>query len=437
MLNICSEQELTAFCNGVASAIAHRTMAVAVGRGIFSYGTKNAVITDAWSIPPIELSITLSPSKTSVKPTISQETMDWPNFHNGVAEALSISPNSGGIDSSWIVFNKPATFSASHGGFLLGLGLSGHLRCMQTWHAYPYLEPRHDFTTIGLLLGLGSSFAGSQDAMVTKVLSLHTHALLPLGSVELSASTSIQSAALVGLGLLYMGSCSYRMADAALKEIGRKTMPGVESFSEYQELYSFSASMAFGLIMLGQGGQASSQVERGMVDQLRQRIIGEAASLDVSQSRSSAGRIDSTYTAPGATLAIALMFMKTHRKDITDILEIPQTPYALDHVRPDLLLLRTLARALINWNDITPGMPWIESQLPACIQDLHKDHRKISTMGLPNELAYFNVIAGACFAIGLKYAGTATEFAHTTLLFFFGVFGKATSNSSKFLYASE
>lgn len=428
---ISSDTELLSFRVNVANAIAHRTMAVAVGRAMFTYATKNAVITDAWVISTMDLSIKLSPSNAIVKSTTTAESIEWPSFHNGVASALSISPNSSGIDSSWIVFNKPTVLSASHGGFLMGLGLSGHLRCMQTWHAYPYLEPRHDPTTVGLLLGLASSFAGSQDSMITKVISLHTQALLPLGSVELSASPCIQSSALVALGVLYVGSRSHRMADAALKEVGRKRMPGVENFSEHQEVYSFSASMAVGLIMLGQGGQTSSQVDRGMISQLRRCILGDSSAVGGDRAHHSSDRIDTTYSAPGATLALGLMFLKSGRKDITDILDIPQSAFELDHIRPDLLLVRTLSRALIQWDEITPNMAWIELQLPSCLRNAHKDHKKVSTMGLANELAYFNVIAGACFAVGLKYAGTATEFAHTTLMFFFGVFGKATANNSE------
>ena len=428
---IKSDAELHSFRVNVANAIAHRTMAVAVGRAMFTYGTKNAIITDAWVVPSIDLSIKLSPSNAVVKSTSSAESTEWPNFHNGVASALSISPNSTGVDSSWIVFNKPAVLDASHGGFLLGLGLSGHLRCMQTWHAYPYLEPRHDPTTIGLLLGLASSFAGSQDSMITKVISLHTQALLPLGSLELSASPCIQSSALVALGLLYVGSRSYRMADAALKEVGRRYMSGVDNFTEHQEVYSFSASMAFGLIMLGQGGQTSNHVEKGMIGQLRRCILGDSDAVAAGRAHVPVERIDTTYSAPGATLALGLMFLKTSRKDITDILVIPQTTFDLDHIRPDLLLIRTLSRALIHWDEIAPSMAWIDAQLPACLRHIHKDHKKVASMGLPNELAYFNVIAGACFAVGLKYAGTATEFAHTTLMFFFGVFGKATANNSE------
>ena len=418
-----SDQELVRYQQEVVNTISNRTLAIPVGQGMFEYGTRTATITDAWDIPLIELSIKILPAKTTLRAQINAENADWPCFHNGVSAALSISPDCKGIESSWIVFNRPHNLNPEHGGFLLGLGLSGHLKSLMTYHAFPYLEPRHDFSSVGLLLGLSASYAGSEDLLLTKVLSLHTHALLPLGSMDLNASTIIQSSALVGLGLVYAGRKNLRMAEVALAEIGRKQLPGVEGFGDYQEAYSFSASVAFSLIMLGRGGHVTSEVDRRMLSQLQRRIIGDAPNVDGRR-----GGIDTTLTGPGATLALGLMYLKTGRKDVADGLEIPQSAFALEHVRPDTLLLRTFARALIMWDDILPSMGWIESQIPTFIK--HKDHKKSSQLELNTELAYLNIVAGASLAIGLKYAGTATELAHTNLMFFFSVLSKAASGQS-------
>ena len=418
-----SDSEIVQYHQGVVNTIANRTLAVPVGQGIFEYGTRTTIITDIWDVPLIELSIRILPLKTTLQAQIVAENADWPCFHNGVAAALSISPDCEGIDSSWIVFNRPHNLNPEHGGFLLGLGLTGHLRSLMTYHAFPYLEPRHDFTSVGLLLGLACSYAGSEDLLITKVLSLHTHALLPLGSMELNASTLIQCSALVGLGLVYAGSKNLRMAEVALAEVGRRDLVAVEGFNEYLEAYSFSASMAFGLIMLGRGDKSSSEVDRRMLSKLHRSIAGDAATLDGRQTG-----IDTTLTAPGATLAMGLMYLKTGRKDVADSLEIPQTAFALEHVRPDSLLMRTFARALICWDEIHPSMTWIEDQLPSFIQ--HKGHKRTSHLELNTELAYFNIVTGACLAIGLKYAGTATELAHTNLMFFFSVLSRAASGQS-------
>lgn len=411
-----------AYQQSLVNTIAIRTLSILVGQGIFEYSTRTANITDSFDIPLIELTVKVVPGNQTLPAQISSENADWPCFHNGVATALSISADRKGIDSSWIVLNRPSALNPEHGGFLLGLGLSGHLRHLATYHAFPYLEPRHDYTSVGLLLGLAASFAGSQDLLLTKVLSLHTHALLPLGSMELNASATVQSTSLVGLGLLYVGTRNLRMAEVALGEVGRKIMPGVDGFADYAEGYSFSASMAFGLIMLGRGGHISSEVDRRIVAKLTRCIIGTPRVMEKTAS------IDTTITAPGATLALGLMYLKSNRSDIANILEIPTTAFALESVRPEILLLRVFARALIMWDTVAPSMGWIESQLPSFIN--HQNHKKISQMELNVELAYINIVAGACFAIGLKYAGTAGEVAHNSLMKIYNTLNKAASMQS-------
>ncbi|WWD02564.1 hypothetical protein V865_000604 [Kwoniella europaea PYCC6329] len=429
-----SESDVVRYHQTVVNTLANRTLSIPVGQGMFEFGTRSTNITDVWNIPLIELSVKVGPGKPTLKAEIVSDSAEWPCFHNGVAAGLAISPECKGIDSSWIVFNRPNILNAEHGGFLLALGLNGHLRSLMTYHAFPLLEPRHDFTSVGLLLGLACSYAGSEDLLITKVLSLHTHALLPLGSMELNASPIIQSSALVGLGLVYAGSRNLRMAEVTLSEVGRKEMPNVDGFADYQESYSFSAAMAFGLIMLGKGGESTSEVERRMLTQLRRCILGDTPVLEGTKSRSAVPTIDNNITGPGATLALGLMYLKSGRRDIADMISIPQTAFELDQVRPDLLLLRTFARSLILWDEITPMMGWIEDQLPQFIKTAHdKGHnhkRSTNHMELSTELAYLNIVSGACFAIGMKYAGTATEMAHTNLMTFFGVLSKAATGSS-------
>lgn len=69
-------------------------------------------------------------------------------------------------------------------------------------------------------------------------------------------------------------------------------------------------------------------------------------------------------TSPGATLALALMFMKTNDASMASAFSIPETRFALDYVRPDLIVLRMLARCLILWDSIQPTRDWIHSQMP-------------------------------------------------------------------------
>ena len=69
-------------------------------------------------------------------------------------------------------------------------------------------------------------------------------------------------------------------------------------------------------------------------------------------------------TAPGATLALGLMYLKTNDAAIARAFSIPDTHFALDYVKPDLIVLRVLARGLVMWSEVAATKEWVESQLP-------------------------------------------------------------------------
>lgn len=85
-----------------------------------------------------------------------QNMQNWPLFHNGVANGLRISTDASNIDSTWIVFNKPAGStdnSYEHAGFLMALGLNRHLTNLSPYSTYEYLHNSSEMTGIGVLLG--------------------------------------------------------------------------------------------------------------------------------------------------------------------------------------------------------------------------------------------------------------------------------------------
>ena len=49
--------------------------------------------------------------------------------------------------------------------------------------------------------------------------------------------------------------------------------------------------------------------------------------------------VNVSVTAPGATLALALFFLKSNNAAVAARLAIPDTHFLLDYVRPDFLLL--------------------------------------------------------------------------------------------------
>lgn len=90
----------------------------------------------------------------------------------------------------------------------------------------------------GLIIGVAAAQKGSMDSNVTRMLSIHIGSLLPPSSTDLEVSPIVQTAALMGVGLLYegnfcrlqrkrsynlsLGTAHRRMTEILLGEIGRK-----------------------------------------------------------------------------------------------------------------------------------------------------------------------------------------------------------------------
>ncbi|GAA6008355.1 hypothetical protein JCM11491_004446 [Sporobolomyces phaffii] len=421
----------------ILSALSHRTLALPVGAAMYHLGSvRPPASSDALEIPPINTSARILPMPSPValadkeRDTASVATVpdrsEWPDFHAGVAAALGIDDRrdsgAGSVDSSRISFNRPAELDARHAGLVLGLGLGGHLDAMLTSQAYDYLKQKHDPTSVAVLLGLAVTYLGTSDATVTSVISIHLPALHPPRSSSLNVSGLANAAAAVALGLVHFATGRRSLADVLVRELCGISVTTVEDAHACREAYALSCGFAFGYIMLGRGSTrastststSSNEAEVDLVRVFRALILGEddrplPGAFHPPQSSSSKGAIDVNLTSPAATVALALMFLRTERRDVADVFEIPDSPRRLDYVRADVLLLRQLGRYLVLWDSVTPTKDWIESTVPAFLATAH-------SLDPDSEVARWSLIAGACFAVGFKYAGTATAEAHATLI---------------------
>jgi anaphase-promoting complex subunit 1 len=392
---------------------------------VFTFGILPTITKEAFTIPKLEYVVRILPQNVTAAPEpgkILQDSLNWGEFHNGVAAGLRIAPTSGGVNSSWIAFNKPSELTPEHAGFLYGLGLTGHLREMLTWHTFGYLTPKHDLTSIGVLLGLSAANVGSGDRHVTKLLAVHTPALLPTPTVDLNVSLLTQAAGLTGLGLLYMGSKNRRMAEVCLNQISRKDLVQPDLSNEHREAYTYAAAIAFGMIMLGKGSPIPADLT--LLSRLRVLIHGGTNSTVFQPA------FDINLTSPAAAIALGLMFLRTERHDIADMLNIPDTSLGLNRIQPSFLLMRTVARALIMWNSMVPTHDWLNAQLPKTIAKAIELRWQGKTIDDAFELAYYNIVAGCCFALGLKYAGTARQEAYLIIITYFDMFSRLVYSNS-------
>lgn len=91
--------------------------------------------------PPRNTTVDLNSGNVDVPPNMA----NWPSFHNGVAAGLKIAPASG-VESAWIAYNKPknSDLTNEYAGFLMALGLNGHLTKLATLNIHDYLTKVND-----------------------------------------------------------------------------------------------------------------------------------------------------------------------------------------------------------------------------------------------------------------------------------------------------
>uniref|UniRef100_A0A182MRE7 Uncharacterized protein n=1 Tax=Anopheles culicifacies TaxID=139723 RepID=A0A182MRE7_9DIPT len=427
-----------------------RTMALSVGRGMFTVSSSRPSETQTVPIPRLCLSgrdvvrgTTIEIQQIEVPANMSL----WPAFHNGVAAGLRICPDTPHLTSTWIANNRQGVrstmlpsgtdSSTEHGGFLLALGLTGHLRKLSVYSIFDYMVRSDEMVRLGLLLGLSAAHRGTGDLCMTRLLAVHVEALLPPTSVELDVSQNLQVAALLGIGLLYQGMAKRHMVEILLQEIGRPPGPEMENYVE-RESYSLTAGLALGLVTLGLGDGSTSLHDLALPDTLYYYMNGGNRRLMVGAQKEKyrlpsfqikeGPAVNLDVTAPGATLALGLMYFATGNEAISRLLEPPTTNYILQFVRPDLLQLRIIARHLIHWDRIEPTQGWVTQQIPELLQqnvsplDETPEEQEPGAEQQPGQTekvlyaqAYCSVMCGSAIAIGLRFAGTADETAVQTL----------------------
>lgn len=166
--------------------------------------------------------------------------------------------------------------------------------------------------------------------------------------------------------------------------------------------------------------------------------------------------INTNITAPGAIIALSLIYIRSNNIEILQRLAIPTTMIALDVIRPDLLIYRALGICLIQWDLVIPSEQWIYNQIPIVIlkslslspednidssknnntrnNSMNKENHEYpitntitnkknllsnNKLELDPRIAlalYLSCISGYCYGIGIVFAGTSDTLANKTLL---------------------
>ncbi|CAK7210171.1 Anaphase-promoting complex subunit 1 [Sporothrix bragantina] len=410
-----SEPEYLERQKELVTTIATSTLATSAGRGMLNYGFRFPLLTQKFQVQGFNLTCIVQPTNVAVgvdKALFTEDKVNWAFFHQGVAYGLAISARAKGIDTSWIVFNRPGgtDLSHRHAGFLLALGLNGHLKSVAKWVAFKYLTPKHMMTSIGLLLGLAVSHLGTMDSLITRLLSVHVTRMLPRGAAELNLSHQIQTTGIMGIGLLYYNSQHRRMSEIMLSEISYLDDEDEEDPLR-NEGYRLAAAFALGFINLGRGND-----RKGLLDmQITEQLLSLASSTKKVELVNVLDR-----SAAAATVAIALIYMKSEDPIVARKIDIPDAVLQFDYVRPDILLLRTLAKNLILWSQIEATFDWIRRSLPAELRERYLLAHVETLNSL--ELPLYSIIAGLCFASALRFAGSGNKLVRDVLVYYLDQF---------------
>ncbi|KAJ3296923.1 Anaphase-promoting complex subunit 1 [Rhizoclosmatium sp. JEL0117] len=442
-----SEEVIRTEQQQVLLSLSHKLLSLPLARAIFTYSTSNPLnlpetfpfpaLTVSAKLPPLHETVHLDPT-TTIPPNYT----DWPHFHNGCATALRIPSSSPHVTPSWILEQHPSTGpTSSHAGFLLGIGLLGYLR-IENWQVMLYLRAQHPVTCVGVLLGLGASWKGTRDVGVTKVIGVHVPWLVAEGKHEVvglfggSGGGGVsRSAAVVAVGLVWMGSAVRRYVEELVDEVGCCGWwedggdvggggGGFHDRVKNQEGHCVAAGIALGLVVLGKGRREEDV--RGLQGV---RVVERLTGFLNGKGVVSMGRIGSSaeVSAAGAAIALGLMYLKSGNVLVADKLRVPETKVLLDYVRSDLLLIRTLCRSLILWDDIEASVEWIEQQVPSYIQEevvnFDEDDGRLESL----KHARYYVLAGACLALAIKSAGSLDESTRDLLIKYLQFFQKEAS----------
>uniref|UniRef100_A0A8C2L8N7 Anaphase-promoting complex subunit 1 n=1 Tax=Cyprinus carpio TaxID=7962 RepID=A0A8C2L8N7_CYPCA len=401
--------------------LCQRTMALPVGRGLFTLFSYHPVPTEPLPVPKLNLTGRAPPRNTVVDLNsgnidVPPNMTSWPSFHNGVAAGLKIAPASQ-VESAWIAYNKPksADLANEYAGFLMALGLNGHLTKLATLNIHDYLTKGHEMTSIGLLLGVSAAKLGTMDMSITRLLSIHIPALLPPTSTELDVPHSVQVAAVVGIGLIYQGTGHRHNAEVLLAEIGRPPGPEMEYCTD-RESYSLAAGLALGMVCLGHGSNLIGMTDLNVPEQLYQYMVGghrrTHAGINREKHKSPSYQIKEgdtinvDVTCPGATLALAMIYLKTNNRSIADWLKAPDTMFLLDFIKPEFLLLR------VRENVTGPSEVHSVLHLQIIQENIGNQEQTSISEDLNMETlvqAHDYIIAGGCLAVGFRFAGSANS----------------------------
>lgn len=397
-----------------------------LGIAAFMYGNDLLVPEDPIKTIDFDFGAVFSDNPETIMRLNKSLKLEWFDFNNGVSEGLKISPKCTRINSGWLSQHKAQELNAFHAGYLLGLGLNGHLHSLENWQAFEYLSKAHDMTSAALLLGLCASRRGTRDHKTLQVVSLYCP---PMPQFDLPQPVPIsQGVSLLAIGILYAGSADRYLTELILSELNKQALVNTTADFNYRSSYCMTAGLALGCITAGQGDSSLELLGVNLAERLH-RCITPAEKVQAViknpiffTSAIEENETEIMITSKGAICALGMAYMKTNNEHVAEQLLLPSLVPKINVVLPDVLMLRVLFGNLVLWSRIRPSVQWCNSCVPAALQK-----RK----GMAEKQSMYAILVGACLAIGFRYAGTANSDAKAVLWHFFTYFERQSYNNGK------
>ncbi|KAF1765459.1 hypothetical protein GCK72_005411 [Caenorhabditis remanei] len=387
---------------------AFRTFSQPFGRAFFDFRTAVPSLLTSIYIPRLCVGGMVYPARVTCDPPSTDQFklgLEWGNFYNALASALRIgASDTVRIDNEWIVMvSKNIKSTAVVGGLTLGFGLNGHLAPFNMYHAHQMLSTFDKFHSIALLIGLSASNFKTCDLQIHKILATYLGFLMGPTPLEIKLDYTIQTAAVSGLGLLFADSGNMNIAKKLVNEVGKAPSKDEEPVTE-RASYKLSAGFSLGLIMLGKGNGAASNVMpfKQNIPPMSQRLIymmkgmrrdkcvflpqpvnpvvndtpnlpfsngGFMSSTQTANHVKESDNINIHQSAEPASIALGMMFMKTHNEFIAEALALPATITEIERLKPDSMYARVLGYCLVMWDTIEPTHDFVKSLIPDVIKE--------------------------------------------------------------------
>ncbi|KAI6648581.1 Anaphase-promoting complex subunit 1 [Oopsacas minuta] len=400
-----------------------RSLALPIGRGMYNYGSLNVLNTDVICIPELNISgKTLATNSTVTIDSLGKpfHLTFWPEFHNGVASGLALHPFSKHIDSSWIQFNRPILDRPNeYAGFLMAMGLQGHLSSLSKFTMHDLLSRGHELTLVGILIGISAAKRASMDPDITRMLSIHVRSLQPESSMELEISPNVQTAAILSVGLIYQGTSNRHIVDVLMNEIERFSSCEMENIFD-RRCRCLSSGFALGLTLLGSAKGGARSAWREITEKLTNNVKGCSPNIDFdnsvkSQQISDEG-IDIMSLGPGSLMALSMIYLKSNDQSISNFLKPENSYFLLDETHPYILLLRTISYCIVQWDNIQPTQEWVNSIIPKILTDgILRSKNDLIQDGMELDVVraiHSQILVGCLYSLGLRFAGSQNILAY-------------------------